>query len=142
LVDIAALIVTLVQPNGLAFMGVILVQTQLYANSFLTSLNVRHSNIRALDGPTNTNIELPPLSIQFAHHRPRLSSVTEQSDRSDSTMMNNDCRKSTAELESWHTAPNDSSIFTYSVMPNQEHGHDHDPDQYSPGRTEGGTLVA
>ncbi|KAH7915095.1 hypothetical protein BJ138DRAFT_1142326 [Hygrophoropsis aurantiaca] len=135
LVDITALIVTLVQPNSLAFMGVILVQTQ-------RALNVRHSNLRALDGPTNTNIELPPVSVQFARPRPRLSSITEQSDRSDSTMMNNARRKSTA--ESWHTALTDSSIFTYSVTPDQEHGddHDHDHDHYSPGRTEDCTLVA
>ncbi|KAH7927603.1 hypothetical protein BV22DRAFT_268548 [Leucogyrophana mollusca] len=87
LVDVAALIVTLLQPNGLAFMGVILVQTQLYANSLLTSLNVRHASARSFDGPASTNIELPSLSVQFA--RPRLSWTTEQSDHSGTTMMNN-----------------------------------------------------
>lgn len=63
LVDIVALILTLVDPVGLGFTGPVLVQTRLYANSLLASLNLRKTNAQAFENA----FELSTLPIQFAH---------------------------------------------------------------------------
>ncbi|KAI6160239.1 hypothetical protein EDD17DRAFT_1875992, partial [Pisolithus thermaeus] len=67
LVDIIALALTLAQPHSLAFTGAILVQTRLYANSLLVSLNLRNANKRAYEDAIHTaTVELPMTSIAFA----------------------------------------------------------------------------
>ncbi|KAG8215145.1 hypothetical protein J3R82DRAFT_8636 [Butyriboletus roseoflavus] len=66
LVDVIALILSLSQPQSLAFLGAILVQTRLYANSLLTSLNIRNATSRAYEDAPSTPIELPVISLRFA----------------------------------------------------------------------------
>ncbi|KAH0833882.1 hypothetical protein J3R83DRAFT_11059 [Lanmaoa asiatica] len=103
LVDVIALILTLTQPQSLAFLSAILIQTRLYANSLLASLNIRNAASRAYEDAVSTPIELPVISLRFA--RPSdLSTVTERGRRGDGNV--HDCpvvqaRKSAA--ESWHT---------------------------------------
>ncbi|KIK92205.1 hypothetical protein PAXRUDRAFT_147816 [Paxillus rubicundulus Ve08.2h10] len=101
LVDIIALILSLTQPQSLAFMSPILVQTRLYANSLLTSLNIRNANSRAYidahDTSESADIEMQGRSLRFANP-PNLSVISERSGRHQAI----DPRKSTA--ESWHTA--------------------------------------
>ncbi|KAI6014182.1 hypothetical protein EDC04DRAFT_674159 [Pisolithus marmoratus] len=91
LVDIIALVFTLAQPLTLAFTGAILVQTRLYANSLLASLNLRNSNKRAYENAIHTPpIELPMTSIAFASHSAETARQNEVI--------------SDAGKESWHTA--------------------------------------
>ncbi|KIM65474.1 hypothetical protein SCLCIDRAFT_1212198 [Scleroderma citrinum Foug A] len=63
LVDIIALIFTLAEPVSLGFTGPVLIQTRLYANSLLASLNLRKTNAQAFENA----VELSTLPIQFAH---------------------------------------------------------------------------
>ncbi|KAN0080171.1 hypothetical protein V8E55_009737 [Tylopilus felleus] len=77
-VDLITLILTLSETPSLAFLSTILVQTRLYANSLLASLNIRNATSRSYDD-TSTPLELPPISLRFA--RPSdLSSISEQDD--------------------------------------------------------------
>lgn len=90
LVDIIALALTLAQPLSLAFTGAILVQTRLYANSLLVSLNLRNANKRAYEDAIHTGIvELPMTSIAFAPN----SAETARNEVA-----------SSVGKESWHTA--------------------------------------
>ncbi|KAF9237197.1 hypothetical protein BU15DRAFT_76205 [Melanogaster broomeanus] len=68
LVDAIALILTLTQPTSLAFLSAILVQTRLYANSLLASLNIRYAASRAYDGANDPRggTEMAATSLQFA----------------------------------------------------------------------------
>ncbi|KIJ18056.1 hypothetical protein PAXINDRAFT_167354 [Paxillus involutus ATCC 200175] len=99
LVDIIALILSLTQPQSLAFLGPILVQTRLYANSLLASLNIRNANSRAYEDAheASSAMEMQGISLRFAHP-PNLSVISEGSGR----QLAIDPRKSTG--ESWHTA--------------------------------------
>jgi len=65
LVDVVALILTLTQPQSLAFLSAVLVQTRLYANSLLASLNIRNATSRVFDD-VSTPLELPAISLRFA----------------------------------------------------------------------------
>ncbi|KIJ61705.1 hypothetical protein HYDPIDRAFT_115504 [Hydnomerulius pinastri MD-312] len=96
LVDIIALVFTLTQPQSLAFMGPILVQTRLYANSLLTSLNIRNANARAYNAATDPQSGID-IELQFARP-PDISATSQASGRQSAIGI----RKSTA--ESWHTA--------------------------------------
>ncbi|KAG6334624.1 hypothetical protein ID866_4465 [Astraeus odoratus] len=57
---------TLAQPRSLSFTGAILVQTRLYANSFLASLNIRNANARAYENAEGTPLDLTAVPIEFA----------------------------------------------------------------------------
>ncbi|KAF9228196.1 hypothetical protein BS17DRAFT_805759 [Gyrodon lividus] len=100
LVDVIALIFSMTQPRSLAFMGPILVQTRLYANSLLTSLNIRNANARAFNDLTSLHgqgIDPPAVSLRFT--RPvDLSTMSEENER----RAENRAEKST--VDSWHTA--------------------------------------
>ncbi|KIK92453.1 hypothetical protein PAXRUDRAFT_829934 [Paxillus rubicundulus Ve08.2h10] len=64
LVDVIALIFSIAQPQSLAFMAPILIQTRLYANSLLTFLNIRKVNTRVHNGvaiPQGRGIDLPTI---------------------------------------------------------------------------------
>ncbi|KAF8438375.1 hypothetical protein L210DRAFT_3761327 [Boletus edulis BED1] len=80
LVDVIALILTVAQPNSFAFISTILIQTRLYANSLLASLNIRNAAARLFDDtsadPNNTHVELPTISLRFA----RPSEVSSESE--------------------------------------------------------------
>ncbi|KAG9308678.1 hypothetical protein JVU11DRAFT_11635 [Chiua virens] len=77
LVDVIALILTLALPQTLAFLSAILVQTHLYANSLLASLNIRNAAASAYDDPPSAAVELhATVPLQFA--RPLdLSTISE-----------------------------------------------------------------
>lgn len=91
LVDIIALALTLAQPHSLAFTGAILVQTRLYANSLLVSLNLRNANKRAYEDAIHTaTVELPMTSIAFAPNSAETARLNEA--------------ESSVGKESWHTA--------------------------------------
>ncbi|KAI6134232.1 hypothetical protein EV401DRAFT_2204318, partial [Pisolithus croceorrhizus] len=66
--DVVALILILAQSESLAFTSAIFIQTRLYSNSLLASLNARKPRRRALHGRVDRSsiVELPPFSIRFA----------------------------------------------------------------------------
>ncbi|KAH7919269.1 hypothetical protein BV22DRAFT_1133958 [Leucogyrophana mollusca] len=64
IIYVASLITDILEPNSLTFMGIILVQTRLYSNSLLTSLNMRTFNAEKLNNDTFINVS--QLSIQFS----------------------------------------------------------------------------
>ncbi|KAG9308674.1 hypothetical protein JVU11DRAFT_11631 [Chiua virens] len=59
LVDVVSLIFTLTQPQGTAFLSTFFVQTRLYANSLLASLNLRNATVSVYD-----DAQSPPVPIQ------------------------------------------------------------------------------
>lgn len=71
LLDIVALVLTLQQQQGLAYTSVLILQTRIYANSLLASLNMRKLNARCFDSPVEPDIQLEIMdnsrSIRFAH---------------------------------------------------------------------------
>ncbi|EIW76896.1 hypothetical protein CONPUDRAFT_76448 [Coniophora puteana RWD-64-598 SS2] len=71
LLDIVALVLTLQQQQGLAYTSVLILQTRIYANSLLASVNMRKINARSLDSPVEPDIQLEIMdnsrSIQFFH---------------------------------------------------------------------------
>ncbi|KAF8553856.1 hypothetical protein OG21DRAFT_1182638 [Imleria badia] len=97
LVDLIALVLTLSQPHSLAFLSAILVQTRLYANSLLASLNIRNATLRAYDNACSP-LELPAISLRFA----RPSDLSSMSDADDAARGRvRDVNKSGA--DSWQT---------------------------------------
>ncbi|KAI6147990.1 hypothetical protein BKA82DRAFT_4146984 [Pisolithus tinctorius] len=97
LVDIIALVLTLAQPLSLAFTAAILVQTRLYANSLLVSLNLRNANKRVYENAINTpSVELPMTSLAFAPYSTETGRSSEVA--------------SGVGKESWHTASGSGNI--------------------------------
>ncbi|KAL4077584.1 hypothetical protein J3A83DRAFT_4185937 [Scleroderma citrinum] len=105
LVDIIALIFTLTEPLSLGFTGPILVQTRLYANSLLASLNLRNANARVYEFAERTSIEPTSLPLQFAHQ-------TEQPATSAEPRHETPLRTG---------VPADLEAFTYSARLKKEH---------------------
>ncbi|KAI6118006.1 hypothetical protein F5141DRAFT_1263437 [Pisolithus sp. B1] len=99
LMDVVTLILILAQSESLAFTSAIFIQTRLYSNSLLASLNARKPHRRALHGRVDQSsiVELPPFSIRFAQQSDiRASAALQESQRTSSN---------TKSAESWHTAP-------------------------------------
>ncbi|KAI6013083.1 hypothetical protein BKA83DRAFT_684041 [Pisolithus microcarpus] len=98
LMDIVSLALILAQSESLAFTSAIFIQTRLYSNSLLASLNARKSHQRVLHGRVDqsSNAELSPVSIQFAQRSDvRASAALQESQPTSSN---------TKSTESWHTA--------------------------------------
>ncbi|KAI6110174.1 hypothetical protein EV401DRAFT_1891322 [Pisolithus croceorrhizus] len=66
LLNILALVFILTQPTGLAFAGPMVVQTRLYSNSLLASLNLRNAHMQAYEMALDKPVELPTKSMVFA----------------------------------------------------------------------------
>ncbi|KAI6143554.1 hypothetical protein EDD17DRAFT_1659242 [Pisolithus thermaeus] len=66
LLSILALVFILTQPTSLAFAGPMVVQTRLYSNSLLASLNLRNAHMQAYEIALHKPAELPTKSIVFA----------------------------------------------------------------------------
>ncbi|KAI6113423.1 hypothetical protein EDD16DRAFT_1727842 [Pisolithus croceorrhizus] len=95
--DVVALILILAQSESLAFTSAIFIQTRLYSNSLLASLNARKPRRRALHGRVDRSsiVELPPFSIRFAQQSDiRASAALQESVRSHVSA----CRASYAKL--------------------------------------------
>ncbi|KAI6113899.1 hypothetical protein EDD16DRAFT_1521085 [Pisolithus croceorrhizus] len=97
LMDVVTLILILAQSESLAFTSAIFIQTRLYSNSLLASLNARKPHRRALHGRVDQSsiVELPPFSIRFAQQSDiRASAALQESVRSHVSA----CRASYAKL--------------------------------------------
>lgn len=99
-VDIIALVLIIAQSESLAFTSAIFIQSRLYSNSLLASLNARKSHNRVLHDcgdRRSVPIELPQNSIRFAQQSDiRGGAALQRSQRTSG---------STKSTQSWHTAP-------------------------------------
>ncbi|KAI6118004.1 hypothetical protein F5141DRAFT_1095388 [Pisolithus sp. B1] len=66
LVNTLAFVFVLIQPVSLALTGPMFVQTRLYSNSLLASLNLRNAHTQAYENALHEPVELPSRSIVFA----------------------------------------------------------------------------
>lgn len=70
LIDVATLVLTVQQTSTLSFIALIIIQTRIYANSLLASLNMRKLNAQRLGSlitmSPNPDIALMSTSLQFA----------------------------------------------------------------------------
>ncbi|EGO28612.1 hypothetical protein SERLADRAFT_380526 [Serpula lacrymans var. lacrymans S7.9] len=67
IVELATMLAMLLSSDSLSFMGITIVQTGLYANSLLTSLNIRKYHSKLLEESSRNGIRLTTLSFDARH---------------------------------------------------------------------------